>query len=129
MAVEAHDTSRSAMRSGAKVRREGGVGVALTFVSYLSLLVLWIVAARLLPNLIPGPVETLEFVAREYDRGVLLGHLWVTTQRVLIAFVIALAIGIAVGASMGASRRIDELLQGWLVVLLTIPRILLFVVA
>ncbi len=129
MAVEAHDTSRSAMRSGAKVRREGGVGVALTFVSYLSLLVLWIVAARLLPNLIPGPVETLEFVAREYRRGVLLGHLWITTQRVIVAFVVAMVAGVAIGAAMGASKRVDDLLQGWLVVLLTIPRILLFVVA
>src|SRR5688572_30127145 len=109
--------------------REGGIGLGLMLVSYLSLLLLWIVAANVLPNLIPGPIETLEFVAREYRRGVLLGHLWITAQRVLIAFVIAMVLGVAAGAAMGASKRIDQLLQGWLVVLLTIPRILLFVVA
>lgn len=129
MAVEAKaDASRAAISTG-NSRREGGIGVTLTLVSYLSLLLLWLLAARLLPNLIPGPIETLEFVAREYRRGVLLGHLWITAQRVLIAFFIAMVAGVAIGAAMGASKRVDDLLQGWLVVLLTIPRILLFVVA
>ena len=81
----------------------GGVGPWLTLASYLSLLVLWVVGARLMPTVIPGPLETLAFVAREHQRGVLLGHLWVTTQRVLSSFAIALVIGVAAGAAMGAS--------------------------
>lgn len=110
-------------------RTEGGISTALQLVSYGSLLLGWIVASRLLGPLLPGPVETFQFIGRELERGTLLAHLWVTTQRVLIAFLAAMAIGTAVGAAMGLSRRVDDLLQGWLVVALTIPRILLFVVA
>src|SRR5690606_32694338 len=112
-------------------RRSGGAGVGpwLTLASYLSLLLVWVLAARAAPNLIPGPVETLQFVAREYQRGVLIKHLLVTTQRVLSAFAVGMVLGVAAGAAMGASKRVDDLLQGWLVVFLTIPRILLFVVA
>lgn len=130
MAVDAETAATAVVRPKALKRHRGaGVGPWLTLASYLSLVVVWILGARAAPNLIPGPVETLEFVAREYQRGVLLGHLWVTTQRVLIAFAIAMVVGVAAGAAMGASKRVDDLLQGWLVVLLTIPRILLFVVA
>lgn len=110
-------------------RAEGGINTALQLVSYGSLIALWFVGAQLLPTLLPGPIETLRFVAREFDKGTLTSHLWITTQRVLVAFVIAMLAGVAVGAAMGMSRRIDNLLQGWLIVALTIPRILLFVVA
>ncbi len=108
---------------------EGGVNSALQLVSYGSLLALWLIGAQLLPNLLPGPVETLRFVIRELERGTLISHLWITTQRVLVAFIVAMLVGVALGAAMGLSRRIDNLLQGWLIVALTIPRILLFVVA
>lgn len=110
-------------------RRERGIGVGLRLASYGSLLLLWLLGARLLPTLLPGPVETLEFIAREYQRGTLLTHLWITTQRVVIAFVAAMLVGVGIGAAMGTSRRIDDLFHGWLIVTLTIPRILLFVVA
>jgi hypothetical protein len=43
-----------------------------------------------LGSVLPGPIETLRFIAREYERGTLLFHLWITTQRVLVAFVVAL---------------------------------------
>ena len=108
---------------------EGGVSVALQLVSYGSLLALWVIGSQLLPTLLPGPLETLRFIAREYERGTLLTHLWITTQRVVVAFFVAMLVGVAVGAAMGMSRRIDNLFQGWLIVALTIPRILLFVVA
>jgi len=110
-------------------RREGGVSTALRLVSYGSLIALWAFGAHAMGNVLPGPIETLRFIAREYERGTLLFHLWITTQRVLIAFLIALSSGIALGAAMGLSRKVDDLLQGWLITTLTIPRILLFVVA
>jgi len=130
VAVDAETVAPAVVRREAR-RRSGGAGVGpwLTLASYLSLLLVWVLAARAAPNLIPGPVETLHFVAREYQRGVLIKHLLVTTQRVLSAFAVGMVIGVAAGAAMGASKRVDDLLQGWLVVLLTIPRILLFVVA
>lgn len=77
----------------------------------------------------PGPVETFRFIAREYDRGVLLVHLWATARRVLIAFAIGMTVGVVAGAAMGLSRRVDRLLEAWLIAGLTIPRIVLFVMA
>lgn len=108
---------------------EGGISAALQLVSYGSLILLWLIGSRVLGSILPGPVETLQFIGRELERGTLLSHLWITAQRVLISFLAAMVVGVVVGAAMGMSRRIDDLLQGWLVVTLTIPRILLFVVA
>lgn len=98
--------------------------------SYASILIAWIVAAAVLPAaFMPGPLETLRFIVREYERGVLVMHLWATAQRVLIAFGIGIVIGVMTGAAMGLSGRVDRLLQAWLIAGLTIPRIILFVMA
>ncbi|HEX7005057.1 MAG TPA: ABC transporter permease subunit [Trueperaceae bacterium] len=105
-------------------------GAILRGLSYLSILVAWLIAAALMDtDLMPGPVATFEFILHELERGVLLMHLWATVQRVLIAFTVALLLGIGIGAAMGLSKRIDDLLEGWLVAGLTIPRIILFVMA
>lgn len=110
-------------------RAERTLSTALQVASYGSLLLLWMLGSRLLGSILPGPLDTLAFIAREYERGTLLTHLWITTQRVLISFTIAMVSGIVIGAAMGVSKRVDDLLQGWLIVTLTVPRILLFVVA
>ncbi len=116
-------------RRARQQRAEGGISVALQVVSYGSLVALWIIGSQLLGSILPGPVETLAFIWRELERGALLMHLWITTKRVLVSFGVAMVLGVALGSAMGMSKRIDDLLQGWLVVSLTIPRILLFVVA
>jgi NitT/TauT family transport system permease protein len=126
--TEAGALSR-ARRRARDERREGGLSTALRLVSYGSLLALWVLGSRAMGDILPGPVETWQFVVREFERGRLLTHLGITTQRVLVAFTVALVSGVALGAAMGLSRRLDDLLQGWLVTALTIPRILLFVVA
>ncbi|MDR9391827.1 MAG: ABC transporter permease subunit [Trueperaceae bacterium] len=90
----------------------------------------WVVAAGALPDeLMPGPVATFEFVAREIERGVLWMHLWATTRRVLVAFAFGMSAGVLLGAAMGLSRTVDRLLHGWLIAGLTVPRILLFVMS
>jgi NitT/TauT family transport system permease protein len=122
------DALSRARRRAHKERMEGGLSTALRLVSYGSLLALWMLGSRTMGDILPGPWETWQFVVREYERGRLLTHLGITTQRVLLAFGVALVSGVAVGAAMGLSRRLDDLLQGWLVTSLTIPRILLFVV-
>ena len=128
-ASEAAVAARAARRLKS-IRREGGLATALRFVSYGSLLLLWLIGSRTMgTEVLPGPLEVLGFVAREIENGRLAFHVWITTRRVLIAFAIALTAGVALGALMGRSKRADDLLQGWLIVTLTVPRILLFVVA
>lgn len=124
-------SSAAGLPGAARLRRPAWLGGALLrLLSFLSILLVWAVAAQLLSsNLLPGPLETAEFIAREYQRGALLFHLWATIRRVLVAFALALALGVALGAAMGSSRLIDRALEGWLVVGLSIPRIILFVMA
>jgi NitT/TauT family transport system permease protein len=120
--------ARAAGRRQAK-RREGGLSTALRLVSYGTLLLLWLAGSRAMGEVLPGPLEVFAFIGREIENGRLGFHVWITARRVLIAFAIALTAGVALGALMGRSKRADDLLQGWLIVTLTIPRILLFVVA
>ena len=102
----------------------------LLIAGYLSILGAWIVAAAMMPSaLMPGPLATLEFIGREIERGTLFMHLWATARRVVIAFAIGMTIGVITGTAMGMSRSIDRLLEGWLIAGLTIPRIILFVMA
>lgn len=96
----------------------------------LLLLALWLLLSQLLSDaILPGPLRTLTFLAEEFREGSLLFHLWATMQRVIIAFILAMAIGIAAGVGMGTSAWLDKLLEAWVIVGLTIPRIVLFVVA
>lgn len=107
-----------------------GSGYTLRLLSLLSLFGAWLLFSSLLgPQVLPGPAPTLEFLVDQFERGALTFHIWVTTQRVLIAFSAAMVIGLATGVAMGASRRLDGLLEAWLVAALTVPRIVLFVVA
>lgn len=98
--------------------------------SVLSLVGAWVLAAALLsPTVLPGPLETLAFGWRELRSGELTFHLAVTMRRVLIAFGVSMIVGTLLGALVGVSRVLDRLLSAWLVFGLTVPRIVLFVVA
>ncbi|CAA9589389.1 MAG: hypothetical protein AVDCRST_MAG86-4401 [uncultured Truepera sp.] len=105
-------------------------GGSLRLLSLLSLLGAWVVGAALLsPNVLPGPLETLAFCWRELRSGELTFHLAVTMRRVLIAFGLAMVLGTVLGALVGAFKPLDKLLGAWLVFGLTLPRIVLFVMA
>lgn len=96
----------------------------------LSLLAVWLIGNRFFGStVLPGPLDTLSFIVREYERGALLFHLGATMNRVVIAFLVAMPVGVLLGAAMGFSKAADSALEAWLVTGLTIPRILLFVMA
>lgn len=102
----------------------------LRLVSLLLLLGAWVAAASLLgPNILPGPLSTVAFAWRELLSGELFFHVAVTMRRVLIAFGVAMVLGTFLGAFVGLSKRFDALFSAWLIFGLTIPRIVLFVVA
>jgi NitT/TauT family transport system permease protein len=126
---DASAANERALRRRDDRRREAWIALALRMVSYASLILLWIVASARLGEILPGPAETFAFIQGEFANGRMLRHVGITTQRVLTAFVVAMTVGIALGTAMGRSRRFDDLMQGYLMVTLTVPRILLFVVA
>ncbi|MFO7544003.1 MAG: ABC transporter permease subunit [Trueperaceae bacterium] len=117
-------------RRSRTTRNERSVTLGLKFASYASLVLLWLgLSLALGSNVLPGPLDTLAFIVREFERGAMTHHLWITTQRVLVAFASAMVVGVTAGAAMGASKRFDASFEGWLITGLTVPRILLFVVA
>ncbi len=127
--VSATAVAARAARRQRRAREEGGVSTLLRLASYGSIVLLWLLGTRVMGDVLPGPIEVFGFVAKELENGRLMHHVGITTRRVLIAFGVAMGLGVTLGAAMGRSKRLDDLLQGWLIVTLTIPRILLFVVA
>lgn len=96
----------------------------------MALLALWLVLSLLLSETVmPGPRATLKFLYEEMARGDLWINLAMTFKRVVIAFVIAMLLGVGLGVASGASRRWDAAIGVWVIVGLTIPRIVLFVAA
>lgn len=95
-----------------------------------TLVIGWLVLTEIIGSrTIPGPVATFEFIVREFSRGAMQKHLAATFSRVLISFVISMGLGVLTGTLMGLYRRIDELLEAWVVAGLSIPRLVLFVSA
>jgi NitT/TauT family transport system permease protein len=91
-------------------------------VSLLAFLALWQLVAWLLnSSSLPEPAVVFARVVDETRSLVLPFHLGITLSRVAVSFLLALAIGTAIGIAMGRWRRLDLLLDGWLVLGLNIP--------
>lgn len=92
---------------------------ALSFVVFVGA---WQLLAMFLQSpVLPGPGRVVARLIGEISSGVLPGHLFITLGRVVLAFALAMAIGTAIGIAMGRWRRLDLLLDGWLVLGLNIP--------
>lgn len=95
-----------------------------TAASALSIVVVWMLLSRLLsPTVFPGPIETLDFLWNEVERGRLWRHVAATMERVLVSFTISMIVGIVIGVLMGTLRWVERLGSAWLLTGLSIPRI------
>jgi len=100
------------------------------FASVALLLAVWsVVALAAGDRHMPGPLAVLAFIARETASGALPYHLAVTLARVAAAFVAAMAIGAALGVLMGRSRRLNLLVEPWLILFLNAPALIVIVLA
>ena len=100
----------------------------LRFISLAFLLLVWSVAALLVagPSL-PAPWTVAVSMWQHIVAGDLPYHLSVTLVRVFFAFVLAMSIGTAIGIIMGRSRRTDILFDGWVVLGLNIPALVVII--
>lgn len=104
--------------------------VVFGILSVVSLIGAWsLVSYWLTPRVFPAPMETIEFLWKEWERGRIVRHVAATMNRVLISFGISMLIGIIVGLVMGTSRKAEALGGAWLLTGLAIPRIVPIVVA
>jgi NitT/TauT family transport system permease protein len=100
--------------------------VGLRWLSALVLLAVWQSAASLAQSpLLPSPAAVALALARLIMHGRLSIDLGITLLRVAASFVLAMAVGAAIGILMGESRRVDRLLDLWLVLGLNIPALVI----
>lgn len=94
----------------------------LRVISLAAFVVLWQLTAWLMqsPNL-PTPTVVCMRIYEEVVSWVLPRHLGITLWRVVVSFLLAMLIGTVIGIAMGRMRRVDLLLDGWLILGLNIP--------
>jgi NitT/TauT family transport system permease protein len=108
--------------------RDGAAEARLRLLSLASFLIVWQAAAMILASrFLPTPVDVAAKLAVYLADGEIYQHLRATLRRVFFSFVAAMAIGAALGVVMGRRRRLDALLDGWLLVFLNIPALVVTV--
>lgn len=97
--------------------------------SFLLLLAVWAAAAALQgeSRVLPSPWAVAATLQYHLVHDELLYHLGVTLWRVAAAFLSAMVVGVAVGILMGTRRQADVLLDGWHILLLNIPALVLII--
>jgi NitT/TauT family transport system permease protein len=89
-------------------------------------LVFWEVMALLIQHRhLPGPDVVFAAMMREFASGELTFHIGMTLYRVVVAFILAMLIGSAIGIAMGRSARIDRIFDGWLILFLNLPALVI----
>ncbi|RBP12927.1 NitT/TauT family transport system permease protein [Roseiarcus fermentans] len=102
--------------------------MAARLLSLLSLLALWIVAARFGdPRHLPGPLAVFAAMGKAAASGELFAAMAITMARVAASFLLAMAAGAALGYAMGRRALVDRLADPWVVVLLNLPALVIIV--
>jgi NitT/TauT family transport system permease protein len=88
----------------------------------------WSVVNSMIAHIVPGDhPHCIAAFGHSLCVGDLPYHISITLGRVAAAFVIAMAIGTAIGLAMGRSRGTDILFDGWLVLGLNVPALVVIV--
>jgi NitT/TauT family transport system permease protein len=105
-------------------------GVIVRVTSFAILVAAWELASHLAgARVIPSLEQIAAALLDELLRGPLLHHLAITLARVVAAFIVAIVLGAALGLAMGSWRALDLLFDGWVVLLLNLPALVIAVLA
>lgn len=108
---------------GSTVAGWGWTGISLT-----GLLAIWYGAALIVDSrVLPGPGHVLAVLWTAALHGDLLFQAGATLARVAVAFVVAMIVGTAIGLVMGRSPLTNRLLDGWLILFLNIPALVVII--
>lgn len=72
-------------------------------------------------NILPSPAVVGAVALELFQEGEVSRHLFLTLGRVFAGFVLAEILGIVIGTAMGLNPRLETLMDGWVMILLTIP--------
>ena len=93
------------------------------------LLIVWQVIAMWAANrLFPGPIDVLGHVWTLTTTGKLVPDFAKTLTRALVGFVVSMALGSVIGILLGRVNWIDRLFNGWVLVGLNLPAIVIAIV-
>lgn len=96
--------------------------------SALLFLTLWQGAAHLFSaSVLPAPLEVFEVLRNEIASGRLPHHLGATLARLAASFALAMSIGSAIGLFMGRHGALDRFFDGWLLLLLNVPALVIVI--
>jgi len=96
--------------------------------SFGALLLLWQLATfGADPRKFPPPLTVAGVLVDDIADGSLPYHVGITLARVAISFALAMVIGIAIGIALGRRPRLDRFFDGWLVLFLNIPALVMIV--
>ena len=94
----------------------------LRVASFVLLIIIWELSALIAQSrVLPDPIEVAMVFYDHLLYGSLIADLFITLWRVAAAFVLAMVTGTAIGIFMGLRKRLDILLDGWLILFLNIP--------
>ncbi len=107
-----------------KVRVQNAI---LVCISFLVLIGLWIFASSAQPRFFPSPAAVFErlqlMIARPIGKTSVLGHVWISLQRVLIAMGFSTVLGILSGLAMGWNDKARAIISPLFTSLRPIPPI------
>jgi len=103
-------------------------GPWLRVASLVLFVLVWEVAAELAQSrALPTPWQVAASMAHHLAAGTLLADLAITLFRVAVAFVFAMLIGVALGMLMGLRERVNLFLDGWLILFLNLPALVVII--
>lgn len=103
--------------------------VVLKSLGVATLLLFWWIGSLIMPaDVLPGPFAVANAFADNVRSGVLLVHFRDTMQRIVLGFLLALSGGIVVGTAMGLSKKVEDFIDTWVMVALTIPSLCFLIV-
>ena len=94
----------------------------LRVISFALLILIWQISAMIAQSrVLPDPLQVALVLYDHILYGSLISDLCITLWRVVAAFILAMVTGTAIGIFMGLRKRLDILLDGWLILFLNIP--------
>jgi len=94
----------------------------LKLVSMVAAVIFWgMLSLTLPPEIFPGPIETARTLWGEIAGGSVWKDLIMTMLRVVAGLLLAMVMGVPVGVLMGLNRRVEAVLDVWVMIGLTVP--------